>query len=624
VESVAAKTATRVNRLAPVDRLSDDNLVHILLQLDSRTTFFATKVSRRWRNLALSTPSLWAHIDLSCRSDFRPRFQLFLDRSQNAPLDLKLVMESTKVDTSHVDKDDRFVLWGLLCKQCVDDVREQLGFHIKRLVLDPDVLARLRTLDITSMLWTASLEDGYDEIIRQPTPTLRLPAAPSLQRLRLNWAEPDVHELHLVLDPEIGAFDSVSFLALCAIDNLEEVLPLFPRVVDLSLWVVEPPDSTTEDIQLADICEWMPQLRRLEVAEVPVSFASKAPVVPPSLHRLLLHGLYSTDVLNDIASIMDLNSISEISLWKHTCDDLKPSIISAFSGPTVELSVYSSPRSSRGNWSYNFCAEDGRGLRRILHSRYSYYKPRSYDEIVSYATISTTVEAFHDVFPAVMPQLVTLRIRMGGLQSDSHRVSQVSCSALAQLELYFTAGSGDEKVMSGTEVASWITGHLKDFDQPLEMLRVVGVRLGSDVGALDSLSRTVLFTPSSLFEYVTRSCRRPHSPYSTGNGPGRIHRYLLSFSTGRRLGPQRSAPSSRASEFSNSSVIHHTKELLLPANFKITVFHPTDRIKLLINRYSLTWQGLLRSHSSAMIWHVFLLDSCCRDAPTTIWALLGC
>jgi len=97
---MAAETGTRVNRLAPVDRLADETLVFILLQLDSRTTFFSTKVSRRWRNLALSTPSLWAHVDLSCCSNFQRRFQLFVDRSQKMPLDLKLVMESTEIDIS--------------------------------------------------------------------------------------------------------------------------------------------------------------------------------------------------------------------------------------------------------------------------------------------------------------------------------------------------------------------------------------------------------------------------------------------------------------------------------------------------------------------------------------------
>ena len=579
VESVAAKTATRVNRLAPVDRLSDDNLVHILLQLDSRTKFFATKVSRRWRNLALSTPTLWAHIDLSCSSNFQRQFQLFVDRSQNAPLDLTLVMNNnTKVDASRFK-----YCWGSRPKQCEEDMREQLEC-IKLVALDVNVIARLRTLDITSLISTDFR--GYGSCT---TPTLQLPASPSLRGLRLNWAEFSAHKLHLVLDPELGAYNSVCSLGLGAVDNLEEVLPQFPCVVDLSLWVVQPPGSKNGDIQLADIFKWMPQLRRLEVADVPESFASKTPTVQPSLHRLLLDGMDSTIVLSDIARIMDLDSIAEISLWKHAEDDLNPSIISALSGPAVELSVYSLPRSHSDGWGYRFCAENGRGLRRILHGANSCYTRQSYEEIVGYATISTTTEALHDVFPVVMPQLVTLRIRMDGLKSDSYQDSQVSCPALAHLELYFTAGSGDEEVMSGADIASWITSHLKDFSQPLETIRVVGVRLGSDVGALNSLARAVLFTPSSLFKYVTRSCRRPHSPYSTGSGPGRIHRCLLSFSTGRRLGPQRSAPSSRASEFSNSSVTHHARELLSPANFNITVFHLTDRIKLQINGFSFTW-----------------------------------
>ena len=275
VEIVTAQTATRVNCLAPVDQLPDDTLALILLQLDSHTTFLMTKVSRRWRNMVLLASSLWASIDLSCcPREFKRWFQLFVERSQNAPLDLKLVMESTEIDTSHVRKDRGEVLCQLWSEQCADDVSTQLGGCIEDLALVPDVFARLRTLDLTSLLSTDPEEHKYDKI-KRPTPTLQLRACSSLRRLRLNWAEPDVHELHLILDSELGAFDSVSSLALCAVDNLREVLPRFPRVICLSLWLGQPQESTRPDIQLADISKWMPQLRQSEIAEVPDDFASK-------------------------------------------------------------------------------------------------------------------------------------------------------------------------------------------------------------------------------------------------------------------------------------------------------------------------------------------------------------
>ena len=359
---------------------------------------------------------------------------------------------------------------------------------------------------------------------------MRLPASTSLQRLRLNWAQPDVHELHLDLDFECGAYDPITSLALCAVDNLRQVLPCFPYVVDLSLWLGEPQESTPQDIQLAKICEWMVQLCKLEVVEVPIDFASKAPAAPPTLDRLVLHGRFARDVVVAFASLMDFNSIAEISLWDNKGDTFKPSIVSMPSGPAMELSVHGFRRWSQPDLGYHFCAENGHGLRRIFHSTLYYYESKCNEEIIDYATINTNMEAFYDVIPKAMPQVATLRIRLDSdFQSDSHRVSQISCPALAHLELYVTA-SPDEKVTSGSEVVDWILQHLKDFSRPLEMLRVVGVRLRFDVGALNSLAHTVLFTLTSLFEYVSFPAWKTYSQNIIGKGRGLIRRWLLSCS----------------------------------------------------------------------------------------------
>jgi len=525
---MAAETGTRVNRLAPVDRLADETLVLILLRLDSRTTFFSTKVSRRWRNISLSNPSLWAHVDLSCCSNFQRRFQLFVDRSHKMPLDLKLVMESTEIDISDIPEDDEEALSEFFSEQCDDDLSEQLGDCIQSLALAPNVVARLRVLDITSKLTTDPNEYGPGKI-KQPTPTLRLPASSSLQRLRLNWAQPDVHELHLDLGFECGTYDSITSLALCAVDNLREVLPCFPYVVDLSLWLGEPQESTPQDIQLAEICEWMVQLRKLEVVEVPIDFASKAPAVPPTLDRLVLHGRFARDVVVAFASLMNLNSIAEISLWDNKGDTFKPSIVSMPSGPAMELSVHGFQRWSQPELGYHFCAENCRGLRRIFHSTLYYYESKCNEEIIDYATINTNMEAFYDVVPKAMPQLTTLRIRMDSdFQSDSHRVSQISCPALAHLELYVTAtASPDKNVTSGAHVMDWIAKHLKDFSRPLETLRVVGVRSRFDVGALNSLAHAVFLNPTSLFEYVSFHHWKTCSQNIVGKGRDLIRRWLL-------------------------------------------------------------------------------------------------
>jgi len=561
VETVAAQTGTRVNRLAPLDHLADDTLALILLHLDNRTTFFTTKVSRRWRNLVLSTPSLWSNIDLSLRDNFRDRFQLFEERSQNVPLDVKLVLESSYISTDGIDKDDADDLIAVWSDCCEFDVRDQLERYVGKQVLAPYVLARLRTLDITSMLSTDPHNYGYD-LVEQPTPTLYLPACSSLRRLRLNWARPGVHELLLNLEGQDGAFDSVDSLALCAIVNLQEVLPRFPGVIDLSLWLGNLAHNSN-DFQLADIFAWMPQLRKLEIAEVPVSFASKAFTSSPSLDRLCLHGKYARDVLATIASQMNINKIPEISLWNN---DIAPwnntnealPIISASSGPAAELSVFNYQNPIWPRMVDNFCTDDGRGHRRIFHAM----KCRSEcdAEIVSYTTVNTNADALYSILLNVMPQLVTLRVweLNGVFLADTGRRPQISCPGLANLELYVAKpvnrSIDAEVVMSGADIRRWVECHLKDFSQPLDTLRLVGLRVGSDLNALDGLARNVLFAPTrtSLIQYV---------PYHLAVFAHQIQQetYMRPITTGRRA-VRGAASWARKIAHSNSSFYEHTRD----------------------------------------------------------------
>lgn len=159
--------------------------------------------------------------------------------------------------------------------------------------------------------------------------------------------------------------------------------------------------------------------------------------------------------------------------------------------------------SNRTNSGYHFCAEDGLERRRIFHSSYYRYTSQCDDEIIGYATININMEAFYGALSKAMPQLATPRIRLTGFELDNYRMSQLSCPVLTHLELYVTTRkSCIEKVASGVYILNWVTNHFEDFSKPLETLLVVGVRLGSDVGVLDTIARALLLTPTSLFEYV--------------------------------------------------------------------------------------------------------------------------
>jgi len=212
---VAAQTGTILNRLTPVKRLTDDILLLVFQQLDIPARFYAAKVSQRWRTLALSISSLWANIELSCRSgNFEQQFLLLKNRSRDALLDITLVMESNIVEFleySHRHMPAE-VVNDRLYQQCEIDLKQQLENRISRLVLAPDVLARTRTLDITSMIDTRHRRYRHVNRVTQPEQRLQLAASPSLRRLRLNWARPETHELELIISEDPCAFDSVSSL----------------------------------------------------------------------------------------------------------------------------------------------------------------------------------------------------------------------------------------------------------------------------------------------------------------------------------------------------------------------------------------------------------------------------
>ena len=325
---------------------------------------------------------------------------------------------------------------------------------------------------------------------------------PSLRRLRLNWAEPTVYELSLVLDPKLGAYDSVNSLALCAVDVLEEILPRFPNVVDLSLWLDRSTLYTRKDIQLSEICDWMDRLRKLEVVAVPEGFALKSLASKPSLHRLVLHGEFAHDVLAKIAKQINLGEIPEISLRNNTLQALKSGFIPMPCGPAAELSVSTCPSWMRLNSNYHLCTEDDSGLRRFFHSK---YKRFDCEAIVNYPTIKANIGALYEVLPEALPRLSTLRISLSSLSSENinERGSRPrSCPALTHLELYVRPDTivNQEVVVSGADIIKWITRHLQDFKQPLNALQVIGVQVESDRDALDNLARTVSFTPTSFFE----------------------------------------------------------------------------------------------------------------------------
>ena len=190
---------------------------------------------------------------MSCRPEqFEQQFELLVNRSRNALLDVKLVMENNKVkylDEATVLESGRRFVRELVMKQSEIDLERQLERGIQSLALVPDVLARTRKLDITSNLDT--IYDGYlsGDRVWIPTQSLQFAAMPYLQRLRLNWTSPRAQELNIDFPKNRDTLGNVSSLSLCNVCDLERLLPRFIGVIDLSLHV----NTEETPITLADI-----------------------------------------------------------------------------------------------------------------------------------------------------------------------------------------------------------------------------------------------------------------------------------------------------------------------------------------------------------------------------------
>ncbi|KDQ17981.1 hypothetical protein BOTBODRAFT_545773 [Botryobasidium botryosum FD-172 SS1] len=102
-ESMSAEIRNRCNQLLPIFRLPNEILAIIFqcivgdeatraMPLRQRAPFNVSHVSRRWRNVAIETPRLWAAYDIANAHIA----DIIIDRSKHVPLDIKLVIYPTR------------------------------------------------------------------------------------------------------------------------------------------------------------------------------------------------------------------------------------------------------------------------------------------------------------------------------------------------------------------------------------------------------------------------------------------------------------------------------------------------------------------------------------------------
>ncbi|KZV79192.1 hypothetical protein EXIGLDRAFT_735491 [Exidia glandulosa HHB12029] len=195
----------------PLCRLPVELHVSCLQWLELGGIITASQVSRAWRTIALSEPSLWDSFDASSFENFERAFEVVLLRSQATPFDITW---DTKVEPSQ-------------------RVREMLVAHA----------SHLRKLHLPSCRWSDEL---LSVLLSTSLPHLRtLQAKYENTRARLRLPDmmsdetmPKLQSVTLgpvLLPTRIHAVSSVTFLHLGAPSDCRDLFELFPLVQQVTL-----------------------------------------------------------------------------------------------------------------------------------------------------------------------------------------------------------------------------------------------------------------------------------------------------------------------------------------------------------------------------------------------------
>jgi len=99
------------------DKLSDDELIHVLSWLEMHDMISASHVSARWRQIALSTASLWQDVRLSHEhfAHIR-RFATIASRAKELPIDVKILLRRSDTTGSSMPQRERAGILRVLNK----------------------------------------------------------------------------------------------------------------------------------------------------------------------------------------------------------------------------------------------------------------------------------------------------------------------------------------------------------------------------------------------------------------------------------------------------------------------------------------------------------------------------
>ena len=242
----------------PFNWLPPELLIHIfvLATLDSlyliqspldTTPLNISHVCQRWRDIALSTPTLWRRIvltpsDLSPRATVRPSTQIFLDRSKGIPSEVFCAVLSSENDSK-----------TLLTPRSISALRERDSHQIGDSYIF-HAFPPLRSLHIHGHLDV--ITDALDYLYNHS------PGFPSLESLKLALVSANPRDLYnrlLLNDPErvphnswhTDRFPSLLTLTLRNIPLPCIVLGQLPKLRDLTLTLNSPLSGCQDLLRLS-------------------------------------------------------------------------------------------------------------------------------------------------------------------------------------------------------------------------------------------------------------------------------------------------------------------------------------------------------------------------------------
>ncbi|CAE6468816.1 unnamed protein product [Rhizoctonia solani] len=347
-----AKTAigfarNRSPAIVPIHRLPPELLSHIFGYIVVYNTcvpnFFGTcqlqkrlisltHVCAHWRKIAISSPSLWSHIDISLPLTEKSRscMNTFLSRAGKVPLDLSV---SHNPSGSHIFEPE-----------------DQINIDLKEIV--SPLIHRVRGLKCNAQpSWLRRSETEF--CLSTLSSFLNKDAAPGRLTMLDACINSGFRVFHLqtiedpqnedVLSLDIPAFQLEELLLPVTVLRLHNIFPhwgskAFHGLVDLRLCAVNGLISIHE-LQLATILRQSPLLRVLEIG-IGIDFVG-APVVPVALYHLeaLITRIPSYSQLGRVLRLIDTGSGPLFMTIMDSCmdDELNDNVKQFFTHSNVTI-----------------------------------------------------------------------------------------------------------------------------------------------------------------------------------------------------------------------------------------------------------------------------------------------